>query len=267
MHDLEEARDKIRWGRQKKSQKMLEKELRATAYHEAGHALVAAVIDECDPVHKVTIIPRGRALGLTMSLPDQDRYSLNAKQVLGRICMAYGGRIGEQCFTGELSTGAQNDIEQASELARRMVTEWGMSEALGPIKYETNEDTVFLGREVNRTRVHSEHTLQEIDREVRRITEEQFERASALVAQHRAALDRISEALMQYETLNGDEVNDLIAGRELRRRPSEPAPAPLPAEPVPSAGTPAAGVAVSVAPAPRPAPGAPISASREQSGP
>ncbi len=266
MHDLEEARDKIRWGRQKKSQKMLEKELRATAYHEAGHALVAAVIDECDPVHKVTIIPRGRALGLTMSLPDQDRYSLDRKQLLGRICMAYGGRIGEQCFTGELSTGAQNDIEQASELARRMVTEWGMSEALGPIKYETNEDTVFLGREVNRTRVHSEHTLQEIDREVRRITEEQFERATALVAQHRAALDRISEALMQYETLNGDEVNDLIAGRELRRRPSEPAPAPLPAEPVPSAGAPAVGVPVSVAPAPRPAPGAPISASREQAG-
>jgi cell division protease FtsH len=227
MHDLEEARDKIRWGRQKKSQKMLEKELRATAYHEAGHALVSAVIDECDPVHKVTIIPRGRALGLTMSLPDQDRYSMNKGQVLGRICMAYGGRIGEQLFTGELSTGASNDIEQASELARRMVTEWGMSASLGAIKYSDNEDTVFLGREINRHRNHSEATLQAIDAEVKRITEEQFKRAEALIAQHRTALERIAEALMTYETLNGEEVETLIAGRELRRRPVDPAPAPV----------------------------------------
>ncbi len=230
-HELEEARDKIRWGRQKKSQKMLEAEVRATAYHEAGHALVATLLDSCDPVHKVTIVPRGRALGLTMSLPEQDRHSLAQGEVLARICMSYGGRIGEELHTGELSTGAQNDIEQASDLARRMVTEWGMSEALGPIKYETNEEHTFLGRETSR-RTLSEQTMLEIDAEVKRITQEQYTRAKELVLKHKDALDRLAEALMLHETLDAEDVVAVVAGRALRTRPPVASPiVRLPATP------------------------------------
>ena len=228
MRDLEEARDKIRWGRQRRSQRMVERELRATAWHEAGHALVSALVEGSDPVHKVTIVPRGRALGLTMSLPDGDRWSLTRTQVLARICMAFGGRLGEACVTNDLSTGAQNDIEQATELARRMITEWGMSEALGPIQYATGEDTVFLGREINRSRPHSEATLEQIDREVRRVIDEQHERARGLIEAHRPALDRIAALLLERETIDGAQVQALVEGRD-------PGPSPL-AEPGPAGG-------------------------------
>jgi cell division protease FtsH len=223
MRDLEEARDKIRWGRQRKSQRMVEKELRATAYHEAGHALVAASLEECDPLHKVTIVPRGRALGMTMSLPEQDRVSFARKQILAMIAMMFGGRLGEEVYTQDLSIGASDDIEKASGLARRMVTEWGMSEALGPIKYEEHEDTVFLGREIERHRSHSEMTLQEIDREIKRIVEAAYARAKAIIDGNRPVLERLAEALLSRETLSGDDVAAIIAGRALPPKPEAPA--------------------------------------------
>ncbi|RMG06430.1 MAG: ATP-dependent zinc metalloprotease FtsH [Planctomycetota bacterium] len=229
MADLEEARDKVRWGRQKRSWKMLEEELKATAYHEAGHALVAAVVDGCDPLHKVTIIPRGRALGLTMSLPEQDQYSLSRKQILARIAMAFGGRIAERLFTDDLSTGAANDIEQATNLARKMVTEWGMSE-LGPIKFAASDsETVFIGREMGRSSEHSQDTLQKIDAEVARILDEQYKLAERVILEHRDALERVAAALIERETISGSDVRDLIDGK------------PLPPQPEPREAAPAAG--------------------------
>ncbi|MEZ6186432.1 MAG: ATP-dependent zinc metalloprotease FtsH [Planctomycetota bacterium] len=224
MHDLEEARDKVRWGRQKRSQKMAEEELTATAYHEAGHALVAALIDGCDPLHKVTIVPRGPALGLTMSLPEQDVRSLTKKQILARVAMAYGGRIGEEVYTQDLSTGAANDIQQASELIRRMVTEWGMSETLGPLKYGAppDQDALFLGRDLARNQPISQATLEAIDAEVRKVCDEQFERAERTINDHMEGLHSLAKALLRFETLSGVEVASLLAGNELDRE----APAP-----------------------------------------
>ncbi len=230
MRDLEEARDRIRFGRAKKSWHMVEEEVRATAFHEAGHALVAALVEGCDPLHKVTVVPRGRALGMTMSLPERDQLSMTRKMIEARICMAFGGRIGESYYTKELSTGAQNDIQQATELARRMVTEWGMSEKLGPVKFASNDsDTVFLGRELGRVKEFSEDTMRQIDDEVKRIISNQFERAEQVITEHAGALERIADALVRFETVSGEEVDDLIAGREILREPVAPVP-PRPSE-------------------------------------
>ena len=217
MANLEEARDRVRWGRQKRSWKMLEKELRATAYHEAGHALISTLIKGCDPLHKVTIVPRGQALGLTMSLPEQDTYSMTRTELLARIAMCFGGRIGEQIFTEDLSTGASNDIEQATNMARKMVTEWGMSE-LGPIKFGAGgSDPVFIGgREMGRGTELSEDTMQKIDAEVNRLVTTQHDLAESLILEHRDGLVRVSEALLVHETLNGEEVRALIDGRPIR---------------------------------------------------
>ena len=233
MADLEEARDKVRWGRQKRSQKMAEEELTATAYHEAGHALVAALIEGCDPLHKVTIVPRGPALGLTMSLPENDVRSLTKKQILARVAMAYGGRIGEEVYTHDLSTGASNDIQQASEMIRRMITEWGMSDAMGPLKYGSppDQDALFLGRDLARNQPISQATLEAIDAEVRRISDEEFQRAHDTIHDNMDGLIRVAEALLQFETLNGVEVVSLLAGNELDRelptpQPSDDSPTP-----------------------------------------
>ncbi len=231
MAELEEARDKIRFGREKKSWKMLKEEVTATAYHEGGHALVAALVEGCDPLHKVTVVPRGRALGMTMSLPEQDAYSLSKKQIEARICMAFGGRIGEGLYTNDLSTGAKNDIEQATGLARRMVTEWGMSDRLGPILYsEDDQDTVFLGRELGRAKTYSEQTLQAIDAEVRRVVSDQYERAERLITERRDALDRIAEALLRFETISGAEVLALLDGRAIREGEARSTSGALPAQ-------------------------------------
>ncbi len=231
LEDLEEARDKIRWGRQKTSRVIDEEDRRATAYHEAGHALVSALLPECEPLHKVTIVPRGVALGATMTLPERDRTSLAKKRVLGTIAMCFGGRIGEQVITGDLSTGASNDIEKATDLARRMVCEWGMSDALGPIRFSENEETLFLGREVSRTQSHSEHTAQLIDKEIRVILDAAYKRAEKLVGKNRIGLDRISEALLRYETVTGEEVERLMNGTgvaELRGNEAETSEEPEP---------------------------------------
>ncbi|MEZ0230952.1 MAG: ATP-dependent zinc metalloprotease FtsH, partial [Planctomycetota bacterium] len=218
--DLDECRDKVRWGRQKKSRVVQEEDRRATAYHEAGHALVAAKQDASQLLHKVTIIPRGAAAGATMFMPHKDEISLKKKQALAQMATLFGGRLGEQIATNDLSTGASNDIEQATKIARRMVCEWGFSEALGPINYSQEQDTVFLGREVTRTQNHSEAIAQTIDSEVRKIVDTSYEKAVELIKKHRDGLDRIAEALLKYETITGEEVTLLLDGKlpmDLRR--------------------------------------------------
>jgi cell division protease FtsH len=215
MADLEEARDKVLWGRQKKSRVMLEKEKKITAYHEAGHALVSALSPESDPVHKVTIIPRGRALGATFSLPEHDKYGRGRRELEAKLAMAFGGRIAEDQAMGEITTGAANDIQQATDLARRMVCEFGMSEKLGPVTYTDEEEHLFLGREIARTRSHSEETARLIDSEIRRLVEEAYARARDIITHNREKLEAIAEALLKYETITGEEVQMLLRGEKI----------------------------------------------------
>jgi cell division protease FtsH len=212
--DLEEARDKIRWGRQKANPGMDEEDRTITAYHEAGHALAAHLLPEAEPVHKVTIIPRGMSLGSTMQLPERDRYHLSRAQLLGNLVVLYAGRAAEQLCCKDITAGAKSDIERATELARRMVCEWGMSEALGPINYTESEETLFLGREVTRTRNHSELLAQKIDEEVERLVQKSYDTALDLLRRHRQGLERIARALLERETLSGEDVAALVDGRE-----------------------------------------------------
>jgi cell division protease FtsH len=231
--DLDESRDKVRWGRQKKSRVILEEDRRATAYHEAGHALVAAKHEGAQLLHKVTIIPRGAAAGATMFMPHKDEISLKKKQALAQMATLYGGRLGELIATDDLSTGASNDIEQATNIARRMVCEWGFSDELGPINYTQEQDTVFLGREITRTQNHSEATAKKIDDEVKKIIESSYERANDLIKKHRDGLDRLAEALLRFETITGEEVMVLLDGKlpiDLRRDEPVARPAREPAE-------------------------------------
>ncbi len=224
--DLEEARDKVRWGRQNKSRVVAEEDRRITAFHEAGHAIAAKFLPGTDPVHRVTIIPRGRALGATMMLPDRDRYSMAKQQVLSRIKIMYGGRLAEELFCEDISAGAQNDIKQATDMARLMVCEWGMTEALGPVNYSETEETLFLGREISRTRNHSETTALEIDREVRRILDECYEETRRVLTENKDGLERLAHALLEHEVLNGHEVDVLVAGGTIPPRRVEGAAAP-----------------------------------------
>ncbi|MCB9877473.1 MAG: ATP-dependent zinc metalloprotease FtsH [Planctomycetes bacterium] len=214
MSDLEEARDRVRWGREKKSRAIEEADKKVTAYHEAGHAIVSIMTPDQDPVHKVTIVSRGRALGATLSLPEKDDYNHWRKKLCGRIAVCFGGRIAEQIVFGDVSAGAQNDIEQATNLARVMVCELGMSEKVGPIKYTADDENPFLGREFRLGGV-SERTMETIDEEVRRIIDEQYEAATGLLHEHRQALDKIAEALLKYETLTGDECVAVLRGDDL----------------------------------------------------
>ncbi len=213
--DLEEARDKVLWGRQKKSRVMLEKEKKLTAYHEAGHTLVSALTPEADPIHKVTIIPRGRALGATFSLPEHDKYGRGRKELEAMLAMAYGGRIAEELVFNEISTGASNDILQATETARRMVCEYGMSEKLGPISYSEEQEHMFLGREIARTRNHSDETAKLIDSEVRRLIDEAFQKAKTIITQNQDKLEAIAQALLKYELITGEEVRMLLRGEKI----------------------------------------------------
>ena len=215
MSDLEEARDRVRWGREKKSRAIEEEDKKVTAYHEAGHAIVSMLTPDQDPVHKVTIVSRGRALGATMSLPEKDDYNHWQKKLLGRIAVCFGGRIAEQIVFGDVSAGAQNDIEQATNLARVMVCELGMSEKVGPIKYTADDENPFLGREFRLSGGVSEQTLQVIDDEVRRIVDEQYQSATRLLEEQRQALDTVAEALLKFETLTGDEVGAVLRGDDL----------------------------------------------------
>ena len=230
--ELEEARDKVRWGRERRSMAMTEQEKQSTAWHEAGHALVNVLLEHTDPLHKVTIIPRGRALGVTMSLPEHDQLSFARKEALDRLAMTAAGRIAEELFTHDISTGASNDIKQMTRLARNMVCEWGMSEKLGMVGYGSHEDQVFLGRDINRSRDYSEATAQEIDREVRSLVDDAYDRAKQLIMAHRDKIELIAQALLEYETLDGDQVKDIVNLGYMQNPPETrskpPPPPPLP---------------------------------------
>ena len=222
MLDFESAKDKVMMGAERRSMVMTEEEKRLTAYHEAGHALVGLTIPGNDPLHKVTIIPRGRALGVTMNLPERDRYALRKSEIEARLAMMFGGRIAEELIFGpeNVTTGASNDIQQATDLARRMVAEWGMSDALGRLRYSETEEQVFLGRSLGKTQNVSNETARLIDSEVRRIIEEAEGRARAVLTQHMDALHAVAEALLTYETLSGDEVRSILDGEVIIRNDS-----------------------------------------------
>ena len=215
MSDLEEARDRVRWGREKRSRAIEEADRKVTAYHEAGHAIVSCKTPDQDPVHKVTIVSRGRALGATMSLPEKDDYNHWRRKLLGRIAVCYGGRVAEDLVFGDISAGAQNDIEQATNLAKLMVCELGMSEKAGPVKYTSDQENPFLGREFSLANGLSEQTLELINDEVRRLIEEQYAAARRLLIEHRTALDQVAAALLKHETLSGDEVVAILRGDDI----------------------------------------------------
>lgn len=215
MPDLEEARDRVRWGREKRSRAIEEADKKVTAYHEAGHSIVSVLIPDQDPVHKVTIVSRGRALGATLSLPEKDDYNHWKKKLLGRIAVCFGGRIAEELVFGDISAGAQNDIEQATNLARVMVCELGMSTKVGPIKYTADDDNPFLGSEFRIGSNVSERTRELLDEEIRRLVDEQYQAATALLQAHRPALDAVAAALLKHETLSGDEVAAVLRGDDV----------------------------------------------------
>jgi cell division protease FtsH len=226
MDDFERAKDKIIMGAERRSIVMPEHERRNTAYHESGHALVAKLMTRTDPVHKVTIIPRGRALGVTMQLPEQDRYSMDREQILQNIAVLFGGRIAEEVFMGQMTTGASNDFERATELARNMVTRWGMSDELGPMVYGENEGEVFLGRSVTMHKNVSDTTMQKVDAEIRRIIDQQYSLARKLIEDNRDKVEAMAKALMEWETLDADQISDIMEGRP--PRPPKPAQPPAP---------------------------------------
>ena len=219
MEQLEFAKDKVMMGSERRSMVMSEEEKLKTAYHESGHAIVGRSLEEHDPVYKVTIIPRGRALGVTMFLPEEDKYSYSHQSILDRISGLYGGRIAEELIYGEkgVTTGASNDIERATELAHNMVTKWGLSEKLGPIKYGDETDEPFLGRSAGASKQGiSDDTAHEIDQEVKDILSGCYQTAKDILTENLDALHNMSKALMDYETLDVDQINDIMAGGEPR---------------------------------------------------
>ena len=245
MQDFEKAKDKIYLGPERKSMVMTEEDKKATAYHESGHAIVAESLKGTDPVHKVTIIPRGRALGVTWQLPERDTYSLYFDQMLNQISILFGGRIAENLFVKKISTGASNDYERATKIARDMVTRYGMSDVMGPMVYAENEGEVFLGRSVTKTTSISESTQQKVDSEIRRILDEQYAVAQNILETSRDKMEVMTSALMKWETIDREQVIDIMAGKE-PRPPKDWAPRTPPSQGDGSGGTPAV--------APNPAP-------------
>jgi len=243
MQDFEKAKDKIMMGPERKSMVMPEEERKNTAYHEAGHALVARLLPKTDPVHKVTIIPRGRALGVTMQLPEGDRYSLDKTRMLDTISVLFGGRIAEEVFMHQMTTGASNDFERATAIARDMVTRYGMTDELGPVVYAENEGEVFLGRSITKTTHMSEETMQKVDKQIRKIIDEQYALARKLIEDNQDKMHAMATALLEWETIDAEQINDIMEGREPRppkdwtpptNKPSGPKP------PVSADGAPAA---------------------------
>jgi cell division protease FtsH len=216
MQDFEKAKDKILMGPDRKSMVMPEEERRNTAYHESGHALIGKLLPKCDPVHKVTIIPRGRALGVTMSLPEKDRYSFDKHYMLNQISMLFGGRIAEEVFMNQMTTGASNDFERATHIARDMVMRYGMSDALGPMVYAENEGEVFLGRSITKTTNISEETMRRVDAEVRRIIDEQYALARKLIEDNADKMHAMAKALLDWETIDSEQIDDIMAGKPPR---------------------------------------------------
>ncbi|HEY9216835.1 MAG TPA: ATP-dependent zinc metalloprotease FtsH [Phenylobacterium sp.] len=224
MRDFEDAKDKVMMGAERKSMAMSEDEKRNTAYHEGGHALVALTVPEADPVHKATIIPRGRALGMVMQLPEGDRYSMNYKQMTSRLAIMMGGRVAEELIFGKdkVTSGASSDIQAATGLARNMVTRWGYSDELGLVSYGDNQEEVFLGHSVSRTQNVSEATAQKIDEEVRRLVQTAYDEAKRILSEKIEDLHRVAKALLEYETLSGEEIVAVMQGIQPTRDDNEP---------------------------------------------
>jgi len=247
MQELEEAKDKVMMGAERRSMVMTEDEKRLTAYHEGGHALVALHCPASDPVHKATIIPRGRALGMVMRLPERDEYSQTLEKMRDNLTIAMGGRVAEELIFGKdkVTSGASGDIQMATKLARAMVTKYGLSENLGPIQYDENEEEVFLGHSVARQQNVSEATAQEIDKEIRRFVDEAYQQARKILSEHLDDLHMVARALLEYETLSGDEIKALLRGETIDRpsvHDDEPSPDSKPSgSTVPKAGRPGFG--------------------------
>jgi len=236
MSDFEKAKDKIIMGAERRSIVMPEEERKNTAYHESGHAIVARLLPKTDPVHKVTIIPRGRALGVTMQLPETDRYSMDKGRLLSTIAVLFGGRIAEEIFMDQMTTGASNDFERATAIARDIVTRYGMTDELGPMVYAENEGEVFLGRSVTKTTHMSEATMQKVDTEIRRIIDEQYSVARKILEDNRDKVEVMTSALLEWETIDADQINDIIEGRP-------PRPPKTPQGPSDTSDTPPTGLA------------------------
>jgi cell division protease FtsH len=237
MADLEDAKDKVMLGAERKSMVMKDDERRLTAYHEGGHAICAMRVKGNDPLHKVTIVPRGRALGLAFTLPEDDRVSVTRQQLEARLVMAYGGRTAEELIFGHdrVTTGAASDIQQATAIARRYVTQWGLSDAIGPILVGDNEQELFLGREIQHRREVSEQTAQLVDAEVKRVIDNAYERAKVTLQENLALLHQVAAALLERETLTRDDIEVLSRGEQLPPRTSGAGPIgqpPLVAPPV-----------------------------------
>jgi len=217
MSHFERAKDKIMMGAERRSMVMSEKEKKLTAYHEAGHAIVGRIVPDHDPVYKVSIIPRGRALGVTMFLPEEDRYSLTKKQLESQISSLFGGRIAEELIFGKdsVTTGASNDIERATDIARNMVTKWGLSERLGPLAYSEDEGEVFLGRSVTQHKNMGDNTARIIDEEIRSLIDSNYERAETILKERIDVLHNMTDALIKYETIDTDQIDALMEGREV----------------------------------------------------
>ncbi len=246
LSELEESRDKVRWGKERRSLALSEKEKENTAYHEAGHALLNVVLPYTDPLHKVTIIPRGPSLGSTMYLPEQDKFSQRKLELLDRLVVIMGGRVAEEMVFGDVTSGASGDIRMATHLTRSMICHYGMSDKLGMVNYGENDEPTFLGRDMGRSRDYSEATAQEIDKEVKQFCDAAYEKARDIIAQRRNQLDAIAKALLEYETLNGEQVRDLIELGRMRNPPKPGLTAATPAPPPPKTPTkePEAGVTI-----------------------
>jgi cell division protease FtsH len=226
-HEFEDAKDKVMMGAERKSLVMTEEEKMLTAYHEGGHAIVAFNVKATDPVHKATIIPRGRALGMVMQLPERDKLSMSYEQMTSRLAIMMGGRIAEELIFGKekVTSGAASDIEQATRLARAMVTRWGLSDELGTVSYGENQEEVFLGHSVSRQQNVSEQTAQKIDSEIRRLVEAGLAEARRILTEKKDELETLAQGLLEYETLTGDEIRGLLAGKAPVRDTGEEPPA------------------------------------------
>jgi len=242
MEDFERAKDKIMMGAERRSMVMPEEERKNTAYHESGHVVVAKLLSKTDPVHKVTIIPRGRALGVTLQLPTEDRYSQDRERLLNTIAVLFGGRIAEEIFMHQMTTGASNDFERATDIARRMVTQWGMSDSMGTMVYGENEGEVFLGRSITTHKSVSEETMRQVDAEIRRIIDMQYALARRLIEENRDKVEIMAAALLEWETLDAEQLNDIMAGKPPRppKVPTATTPTPPPADGTAGAAAPAA---------------------------
>ena len=222
--ELEEARDKVRWGKERRSLALSEKEKENTAYHEAGHAILNELLDHTDPLHKVTIIPRGPALGVTMFLPEEDKYTQRKFEMLDHLVVAMGGRVAEEIVFGDVTNGAGGDIKMATDIARKMVCQWGMSDDLGMVEYGDHQEHKFLARDMTATRSYSEDTAQKIDSEVKRLIDTAYNKAREMLLSHREELDLIAHALLEYETLDASHIKDLMDDGEMSDPPASPNP-------------------------------------------